>query len=185
LEKLPSTRQPENSSQTMTGEHRQAINALFATMKVAYPHFLKDQLESDAKRMWALHLNDFSVNRIEVAAMAMVDSHPSFAPTIGEFKVILEELSVAPQYDESPRLERTWDNSEYARVRRIACARYAGKVCGMSLIATEYSGPFPMDEFINQIDIPAPNTRPGLDPKHKRAWNIFYKVFDEIWATEN
>jgi len=87
--------QPQrNYSRTQIGE-KAVINQLFATIKVAYPHFLKDQEETSTKRMWAAHLRGFSDERIETAAKDMVDKYPTFAPTLGEFKALLRELNVA------------------------------------------------------------------------------------------
>ena len=74
---------PENYSRTPIGKNKEVINALFATIKIAYPHFLKDQVEGDVKRMWLLHLQEFPSHRIEAGTLEMVDKYPTFPPTIG------------------------------------------------------------------------------------------------------
>jgi len=93
-----------------------AINTLFAFIKTAYPHFLKDQDVQLSKRLWAVQLHGYAIERIENAASLMLDRHPSFPPTIGEFKKLLAELNVAkPEHEYIPRLPPPEANDSKAR----------------------------------------------------------------------
>lgn len=57
-------------------------------MRASYPTFLKDESADVARRMWLAHLNEFDDEAIESAASRMIEEHPTFAPTIGEFKLL-------------------------------------------------------------------------------------------------
>ena len=88
----------ETSSPTPPGRV-QLINQLFATLSVTYPTFLRvDQRPDDLKRMWAAHLEEFSDARIEQAARSMIDEHPTFPPTIGEFKRLCNQGWERPEH---------------------------------------------------------------------------------------
>ena len=88
--------QRQTSSSTTVGNlDKQTINRLFATMKLAYPNFMLNQEETDldaTKRMWYSHLLEFSDKAIEQCARLMIDKYPSKAPTLGQFKKMLEEI---------------------------------------------------------------------------------------------
>lgn len=62
-----------------------AAGELLSSMIDLYPSF---KIESPAaiKNIWAAHLSEFSPEAIRKAASRMIDKHPTFAPTIGEFK---------------------------------------------------------------------------------------------------
>lgn len=82
---------------------------MFATIKVAYPNFLKNQNQDigSIKRMWMLHLGGYAREKIEQAAKLMVDRYPTFAPTLGEFKALISELNQAkPAHQEYIALPR-------------------------------------------------------------------------------
>jgi len=48
--------------------------------------------------MWAAHLEEFSEARIEQAARAMINEHPTFPPTIGEFKALCKQGWERPEH---------------------------------------------------------------------------------------
>jgi len=97
LEAIINTRQP-NSQQTTTGERteerKNIINSLFGYLKAAYPNFLTNQDEIPAKRIWYVQLEKYSGDQIKAALNVSIDKHPTFAPTIGEFKAILTETRI-------------------------------------------------------------------------------------------
>ena len=71
------------------------INRIFATIKVLYPtNAWKNQDESQTKRMWLAHLSKELPDHVDKALLALVDHHPTFAPTLGEFKKLLREMNV-------------------------------------------------------------------------------------------
>jgi len=71
------------------------INKIFATIKVLYPtNAWKNQDESQTKRMWIAHLSKELPEQVDKALLSLVDHHPTFAPTLGEFKKLLREMNV-------------------------------------------------------------------------------------------
>ena len=85
----------QNSRQTWSGEQKEMINKIFATIKVLYPtNAWKNQDESQTKRMWLAHLSKESSDHVDKALLALVDHHPTFAPTLGEFKKLLRDMNV-------------------------------------------------------------------------------------------
>ena len=88
-------RPQQNSQQTWSGEQKEMINRIFATIKVLYPtNAWKNQDESQTKRMWLAHLSKELPDHVDKALLALVDHHPTFAPTLGEFKKLLREMNV-------------------------------------------------------------------------------------------
>jgi len=69
---------------------------LFTMLKLSYPHFMKDQEMAPAMRLWHQHLASFDVERIKSAAMTVIDHHPTFAPTVGEFKKLVAASRIRP-----------------------------------------------------------------------------------------
>jgi hypothetical protein len=55
-------------------------------LRITYPTFLKNENETETKRLWFSHLESFSEDKIDAALKIMPDEFPKFAPTIGEFK---------------------------------------------------------------------------------------------------
>lgn len=107
----------KNFSTTSTGD-QEVINALFATIKVAYPNFMKNQNQDigSIKRMWLLHLGGYAREKIEEAAKLMVDRYPTFAPTLGEFKQLIAEINQAkPAHQEYIALPRPEADPNIAR----------------------------------------------------------------------
>jgi hypothetical protein len=96
--------QQNSCSTTTIGDPKKTvINRLFATMKVTYRFFLKDQEEELVKRSWLSHLDEFESDQIEKAARLMVDRHPSRDPTIGEFRALIREVNTArPEHQDAP-----------------------------------------------------------------------------------
>ena len=106
----------KNSRPTLTGEQKQVINALFGVIKASYPHFLKDQDEGVAKRLWAAHLTVYPREKIEAACEIMIDHYPTFPPTIGEFKKLIAGMNEAkPAHVEYKRLPAPNASPEVAR----------------------------------------------------------------------
>ena len=71
------------------------INRIFATIQVLYPtNAWINQDESQTKRMWLAHLSKELPDHVDKALLALVDHHPTFAPTLGEFKKLLREMNV-------------------------------------------------------------------------------------------
>jgi hypothetical protein len=88
-------RPQQNSQQTWSGEQKEMINKIFATIKVFYPTSAwKNQDESQTKRMWLAHLSKESSDHVDKALLALVDHYPTFAPTLGEFKKLLRDMNV-------------------------------------------------------------------------------------------
>ena len=50
--------------------------------------------ESQTKRMWLAHLSKELPEQVDKALLALVDHHPTFAPTLGEFKKLLRDINV-------------------------------------------------------------------------------------------
>ena len=95
------TAQPLVKRSEIPGGRIALINQLFATMLVQYPTFLKnEQRESEVKRMWAAHLSECNDDQILRAATAMIDIHPTFAPTIGDFKKLIRETRARPEHQD-------------------------------------------------------------------------------------
>ena len=88
-------RPQQNLRQTWSGEQKEMINKIFATIKVLYPtNAWKNQDESQTKRMWIAHLSKELPEQVDKALLSLVDHHPTFAPTLGEFKKLLREMNV-------------------------------------------------------------------------------------------
>ena len=88
-------RPQQNLRQTWSGEQKEMINRIFATIKVLYPtNAWKNMDESQTKRMWLAHLSKESSDHVDKALLALVDHNPTFAPTLGEFKKLLREMNV-------------------------------------------------------------------------------------------
>ena len=82
---------PESLRQTATGDRKDIINHLFGYLKVAYPNFLKGQDEIPAKRLWYVQLEKYTADQVKAALSLAIDRHPTFPPTIGEFKALLKD----------------------------------------------------------------------------------------------
>ena len=88
-------RPQQNLRQTWSGEQKEMINRIFATIKVLYPtNAWKNMDESQTKRMWLAHLSKELPDQVDKVLLALVDHHPTFAPTLGEFKKLLREMNV-------------------------------------------------------------------------------------------
>ena len=118
-----SASQHSRSLITQTGELQQAtINRLFATLKLAYPNFNHGQEGEDlaaTKRMWFSHLLEYRDDAIEQCAKAMIDKYPARAPTLGQFKKMLEEIdgyrevATEPNYPQTCPICRSYEFSKY------------------------------------------------------------------------
>lgn len=63
---------------------------------MTYPTFLKNQDETQTKRLWFTHLEMFSHQKIDQALKEMADVYPSFPPTVGEFKKLIRDQRQGP-----------------------------------------------------------------------------------------
>jgi hypothetical protein len=64
---------------------------VFAMLRLTYPTFLKNEAETETKRLWFSHLESFSEDKIDAALKMMPNEFPKFPPTIGEFKKLIRE----------------------------------------------------------------------------------------------
>jgi hypothetical protein len=86
--------QQGNYSKTTRGQTDSSlnrINKVFAMIRLTYPTFLKNEAETETKRLWFSHLESFSEDKIDAALKMMPDEFPKFPPTIGEFKKLIRE----------------------------------------------------------------------------------------------
>jgi hypothetical protein len=81
--------------------------------------------ESQTKRMWLAHLGSQSEDRIEAVLIDMIDHHPTFPPTLGEFKKMLRlknearpELSVVKRLP-APEAKKAIAKDHLERMRAI------------------------------------------------------------------
>ena len=78
-----------------------AINQLFGVMRLSYPSFLNGTSEADisaTKKMWWSYLKDYDEQVVKKATDQVVVKHKKFAPTLGEFKELLEEVKAEPAF---------------------------------------------------------------------------------------
>ena len=123
-----SASQHSRSLITQTGELQQAtINRLFATLKLAYPNFSNGQEGEDlaaTKRMWFAHLAEYRDDAIEKCAKAMIDKYPGRAPTLGQFKKMLDEIDgyrPTEPVDNYPKLCRICRAYEFTQYHHDIC----------------------------------------------------------------
>ena len=67
---------------------RDAISRLFAVMTTTYPSF---QPNSEMVADWTSRLKRIPDNAISYAQHIMIEPHPKYAPTIGEFKKLCKD----------------------------------------------------------------------------------------------
>lgn len=92
--------QQGNSSMTTRGQMDSSlnrVNKIFAMLRITYPTFLKNENETETKRLWFSHLESFSEDKIDAALKIMPDEFPKFAPTVGEFKKLCRGQASAGQ----------------------------------------------------------------------------------------
>ena len=85
------TSQHDNASRT---NYEVAAGELLSSLIDLYPNF-KLEDPSHTKGIWAAHLQEFTPEAIKKAAAIMTDEHPTFAPTLGEFKLLCKRYSVS------------------------------------------------------------------------------------------
>lgn len=90
------------SPQIPTGEiDKSLINQLFGVMRLNYPSFLNDTSDEDiasTKKMWWSYLKHYDEALIHRATLDVVDKFKKFAPTLGEFKEMLEDIKLLPAH---------------------------------------------------------------------------------------
>lgn len=95
-----------NSQQTRTGEEQKSvINKLFGIMRLAYPSFLAGKEDAEVaatKRLWLSHLKDYREDAISECADMMVSEFPARAPTVGQFKRLLDDIKGRKPTDRTP-----------------------------------------------------------------------------------
>jgi hypothetical protein len=76
-----------------------AINQLFGVMRLNYPSFLNDTTDGDVaatKKFWWSYLKHHDESLINKATRNVVIKFKKFAPTLGEFQEMLEEIAEEP-----------------------------------------------------------------------------------------
>lgn len=81
------------SRASFTPVAEKAVNRFFAVMSGIYGRAWTSQFADDlslqlAKEQWAKHLGEFDMGQIKSALDRVVDHHPKWPPTIGEFKIL-------------------------------------------------------------------------------------------------
>jgi hypothetical protein len=86
---LPSQLLQDTTQQIQGG----LLNELFAMLTLRYPNtkWLTDGDIGLHKKLWHGDLKGFSAERIRKALTMVSDHHPTFAPTIGEFKKLIAQ----------------------------------------------------------------------------------------------
>ena len=93
----------QRSPQIRTGEQleKAEINHLFGVMRLNYPSFLNDTTDQDiasTKKMWWSYLKDYDAGLIRRANNEVVSRFKKFAPTLGEYKELVEDLKSEPAF---------------------------------------------------------------------------------------
>ena len=77
------------------------INQLFGVMRLNYPSFLNDTSDEDiasTKKLWWSYLKHYDQALVHKATLKVVEKFKKFAPTLGEFKEMLEEIKLEPAH---------------------------------------------------------------------------------------
>ena len=116
------------SPQIRTGEQleKSHINQLFGVMRLNYPSFLNDTSDADiasTKKMWFSYLRDYDQAVMNKATSEVVHKFKKFAPTLGEFKELLDEIKREPAH------RPTRDTRMCDVCRSYAFTRYHHEVC--------------------------------------------------------
>lgn len=77
------------------------INQLFGVMRLNYPSFLNDTSDADiasTKKLWWSYLKHYDQALIHKATLKVVEKFKKFAPTLGEFKEMLEDIKQEPAH---------------------------------------------------------------------------------------
>ena len=80
-----------------------AVDALFGTLRLAYPNFYRGEDLAAAKRFWAQDLGNARSEEIEQAMGYLTEQFPDRAPTPGQFKRLLKKIRQDTQ-DATPKL---------------------------------------------------------------------------------
>jgi hypothetical protein len=70
-------------------------------MRLNYPSFLNDTTDQDisaTKKMWWSYLKDYDAGLIRRANNEVVSRFKKFAPTLGEYKELVEDLKSEPAF---------------------------------------------------------------------------------------
>ena len=79
---------------------REVIARLFAILQMSYKKFITaDDDELALSNLWAFQLAKTSSRAIEGAMRTMIDQHPKFAPTVGEFKLLAKSFEAKNHSD--------------------------------------------------------------------------------------
>lgn len=116
------------SPQVRTGEEldKSHINQLFGVMRLNYPSFLNDTSNEDiasTKKMWWSYLKDYDQAVMNKATSEVVHKFKKFAPTLGEFKELLDEIKREPAH------RPTRDTRMCDVCRSYAFTRHHHEVC--------------------------------------------------------
>ena len=127
--------QPQTSSQPSSEDlfTKETIKLVFATFKAQYRNFANNRSQQDlALEMSAWHraFKDVPREKMAEAAERSPSFSPTFAPTLGEFRNILEALRPNPAHQDAPRLE--FHGQRTASVAREAVDSLLAKLRGKS-----------------------------------------------------
>ena len=104
---------------------------VLATLVEFYPSFRKhlEENPSQTQAMWAAHLREFDPEVIQKAVLSSPEHHTTFAPTLGEFKVLCRRYQPSnpahQQYLPPPRAKSAPELAELhlARLRKLTGAK--------------------------------------------------------------
>ena len=102
---------------------KESINQLFGIMRLSYSSFLSDSTDDDisaTKRLWFGYLKGYDEKLVSEAAEQLIVRFPKYPPTLGEFKIIIEDIKSERMVDQNKNMQlcsvcRSYDFSQYHR----------------------------------------------------------------------
>lgn len=107
-----------------------------------------------------------------------VDAHPSFAPTIGEFKKLCKAARGEPVVRPLPALP---DKTDREVAKQTCAIMFARRLTGLKMIgvsADAYEGQFDAATFVLNQAVPL---NPDLK-LHRQCWEDMWNNFDRAYA---
>jgi len=143
-----------------------------------YPNqWMAHQDVNRQKRLWASQLSQRAPELIYRALDLCPDRHPSHPPTIGEFRRVMQELSM-PTPKVIPPVQRLSyeEDDDRSAARRYTLALYAKKCTDMNFGENTYAGDFDCMAVVDMVDAAT-----GSLSTHKEYWGALYEAFDRAW----
>lgn len=109
-----------DQNETSSVNYSEIAGQLLTMMLEWYPQF-KPENPSTTREVWAAHLREYSPSTIERAMKVMIDAHPQWAPTIGQFKQLCKRYHApAPhkRIQHKPRAAAGVANAELDKMRK-------------------------------------------------------------------